>query len=310
MSYPKVTLVVVPHECFQYTEESLESIYKYTNVPFKLIYIDGYSPNKIRQYIEAKSQEKGFSLIRTDKYVSSNQARNIGLKYVDTEYVVFLNNDVLVTAGWLNKLMHCIEETNASVVSPICLQATSYKPIIHSAGGTLEFQYRDGSLDLFDRRLFIKKSFDQVQPLLKRHPTQIVDFSCVLVRTAIFRQIGSFDENLMNFAQGIDFSLSVFAAGGTIYLESESIVSYLKTTELKLSDIPYYLLIWNYVWKRKSIHHFQEKWGLAKNAKFITDALQQLNYSANLTFQPLKELIKPFYDNENYAINPRVFKRS
>ncbi|MBV6624784.1 MAG: glycosyltransferase [Rivularia sp. (in: Bacteria)] len=310
MSYPKVTLVVVPHECFQYTEESLESIYKYTNIPFKLIYIDGYSPKKVRQYIETKSQEKGFRLIRTDKYVSSNQARNIALKYVDTEYVVFLNNDVLVTAGWLNKLMHCSQETNASVVSPVCLQLTSEKPRVHSAGGTLEFQYKDGSLDLFDRRLFIKKSFEQVQPLLKRHPTQIVDLGCVLVRTAIFSQIGNFDESLMNFAQDIDFSLSVFAAGGTIYLEPESIVNYLKTTELRLSDIPYYLLIWNYVWKCKSIHHFQDKWGLAKNAKFIADALQELNYSISLPFQPLKELIKPFYDNQDSGINPRVFKGS
>ncbi|MEO1430118.1 MAG: glycosyltransferase [Cyanobacteria bacterium J06633_8] len=310
MSYPKVTLVVVPHECFKYTEESLESIYKYTNIPFKLIYVDGYSPKKVSQYIQAKSQEKGFSLIRTDKYVSSNQARNIALKYVDTEYVVFLNNDVLVTAGWLNKLMHCSQKNNASVVSPVCLELTSYKPIVHSAGGTLEFKYKDGSLDLFDRRLFFKKSFDDVEPLLKCYPTQIVDFSCVLVRTAIFYEIGSFDENLMNFAQNIDFALSVFAAGGTIYLESESIVNYLKTTELQLSDIPYYLLIWNYVWKRKSIDHFQEKWGLAKNAKFITDALQQLNYSTNLPFQPLKELIKAFYDNEDFGINPRVFKRS
>jgi GT2 family glycosyltransferase len=310
MSYPQVTLIVVPNQCFNYTQRSLESIYKHTNIPFKLIYVDGYSPKKVKQYLEAQSQEKGFRLIRTDKYVSPNQARNIGLQHVDTEYVVLMNNDVLVTADWLNNLIGCAQNTGSSVVSPVCLQGTVENLAIHSAGGCLEFQYKDGNLDLFEQRSFVKNSFDKVQPLITRKPTQIVDFSCVLVHTPILKKIGNLDNNLINFGQNIDFALSVFAVGGSIYLEPESIVNYLPVTELDFSDMPYYLLIWNYVWKRKSINYFQEKWGLTKNAKFINDALAQVNQNTSLPLRSLKELIKPFYVNENYYINPRMLKRS
>jgi GT2 family glycosyltransferase len=310
MSYPQVTLIVVPNQCFNYTQRSLESIYKHTNIPFKLIYVDGYSPKKVKQYLEAQSQEKGFRLIRTDKYVSPNQARNIGLQHVDTEYVVLMNNDVLVTADWLNNLIGCAQNTGSSVVSPVCLQGTVENLAIHSAGGCLEFQYKDGNLDLFEQRSFVKNSFDKVQPLITRKPTQIVDFSCVLVHTPILNKIGNLDNNLINFGQNIDFALSVFAVGGSIYLEPESIVNYLPVTELDFSDMPYYLLIWNYVWKRKSINYFQEKWGLTKNAKFINDALAQVNQNTSLPLRSLKELIKPFYVNENYYINPRMLKRS
>ena len=41
---PRVTVVVSPRERFNYTEQSLNSIYKNTEIPFELIYIDGNSP--------------------------------------------------------------------------------------------------------------------------------------------------------------------------------------------------------------------------------------------------------------------------
>ncbi len=290
MSYPQVTVIVVPHQLFSYTQESLESIYQHTNIPFKLIYVDGNSPRRIKQYLEMESKEKGFRLISTEKYVSPNQARNIALKHIDTEYVVFINNDVLVTPNWLNNLMQCAQETNASVVSPVCLQESEQH--IHFAGGSLEFEYKDGSLDLFENRLFLKNDYDRVKHLLTREPTQIIDFNCVLARTSILQQIGNLDENLA-FIEEIDFSLSVFAVGGSIYLEPKSIVNYIGVKELSLSDIPYYYLRWNYVWKRKSIKHFQEKWGLAKDAKFINNIFEPANNPIALTLKPLKQLIKP-----------------
>lgn len=300
MLYPKVTIIVVPHQCFNYTQQSLESIYKYTDIPFKLIYIDGYTPKHHQQYLEQQSQQKGFRLIRTEKYVTPNQARNIGLKHVDTEYVVFISNDIIVTTGWLNSLMECIQETDASVVTPVCLEGE--KQLIYSAGGSLEFQYKNGSLDLFDKRLFINDYFDKVKPLLKRKTTQIININCFLARTSIFSKINNFDENLMNCAQDIDFCLSIFAVGGTIYIEPQSVVNYLLAKELKLSDIPYYILVWNYVWKRKSINHFQEKWGLSKYATFTMNLLENVNQHSNLPSQSLKEFIKPLRVNENAFI--------
>ncbi len=45
---PKVTLVVVPRERFSFTMTSLENIYEMTDIPFKLVYVDGGSPAPIR----------------------------------------------------------------------------------------------------------------------------------------------------------------------------------------------------------------------------------------------------------------------
>ncbi|MGB3754791.1 MAG: glycosyltransferase, partial [Rivularia sp. (in: cyanobacteria)] len=118
-SKPEVTIIVAPRERFSYTRESLESIYEHTQLPFKLIYVDGGSPSHIQNYLETQAAEKQFEVIRTEHYLSPNHARNLGLRKVDTKYVVFIDNDVVVTPGWLKTAVDCAEETNATVVSPL-----------------------------------------------------------------------------------------------------------------------------------------------------------------------------------------------
>jgi hypothetical protein len=89
----RVTIVVVPREQFSKSQISLESIYAATPLPFKLVYIDGDSPPSLRRYLECQASAHGFQLIRTDSYLTSNEAHNLGLREVCTEYVAFLDNE-------------------------------------------------------------------------------------------------------------------------------------------------------------------------------------------------------------------------
>ena len=132
---PEVTIIVAPRERFSYTRESLESVYQNTQYPFKLIYVDGNSPSDIRRYLEEQAREKKFELIRTEYYLSPNHARNLGLGQVNSKYVVFLDNDVIVTPGWLKTLVNCAEETKATVVSPLICQNLPLHSEVHCAGG-------------------------------------------------------------------------------------------------------------------------------------------------------------------------------
>jgi GT2 family glycosyltransferase len=61
MSPNKVTLIVVPRERFSYTQKSLESIYANTPYPFDLVYVDGGSPKKTRDHLQAASQNMASS---------------------------------------------------------------------------------------------------------------------------------------------------------------------------------------------------------------------------------------------------------
>lgn len=268
---PQITIIVSPRERFSYTRESLESIYEHTKVSFKLVYVDGNSPADVRQYLEAKSQEKSFKLIITNYYIFPNRARNLGLAQVDTKYVVFVDNDVIVSPNWLEALINCAEETEAAVVGPLMCHEQPVHEVIHFAGGESHI-----ICDAKGRRRLREKMYKQgklvadVRPQLKRTQTELSEFHCVLVRTEIFQRIGPLDETMLNTKEHLDFCMNVVKAGGTVYFEPDSIVTYVPGPPLKWTDIHFYMLRWSDAWELASLNRLREKWNLAEDGYFQT----------------------------------------
>ncbi|MFB2935697.1 glycosyltransferase family 2 protein [Aerosakkonemataceae cyanobacterium BLCC-F154] len=271
MEEPLVTIVVSPRERFSCASESLESIYEFTDTPFKLVYVDGNSPSKVQSYLQEQAAAKGFELIRKNYYLSPNHARNIGLAHVNTKYLVFIDNDVIVSPGWLKALVHCAEETEATVVGPLMCQEKPLHEIIHFAGGESHVL-----IDKIGRRRIREKMYKQghrvpeLRDRLQRKQTELAEFHCVLVRTEIFEKIGFLDEQLMNTKEHLDFCMTVAEAGGTIYFEPTCVVTYVPGPPLELSDLHYYMLRWSDAWTMTSLNRLREKWNLDEDGYFKT----------------------------------------
>lgn len=268
----QVTIVVSPRERFNFTRESLESIYEHTKIPFKLVYVDGNSPDQTRRYLEAQAQAKGFQHIQTDYYLYPNQARNIGLRQVDTEYVIFIDNDVVVTPGWLKPLVECAEETGATIVGPLICQGTPVHEIVHCAGGESDVLVETKGEHV--RRRILEKIYKQgrrvadVRDQFQRQPTGLAEFHCMMVRTEIFQKIGLLDEALLNTKEHVDLCLLVAQAGGTVYFEPTSVVTYVPGPPLEWSDLHYYMLRWSDAWELDSLHRLRDKWNLTEDEYF------------------------------------------
>ncbi|NJN87777.1 MAG: glycosyltransferase [Leptolyngbyaceae cyanobacterium SL_7_1] len=266
---PSVTIVVVPRERFSCTQQSLESIYDHATLPFELVYVDGNSPKNVRCYLQEQAKAKQFKLIRTDYYLYPNQARNIGLAQANTKYVVFVDNDVVVSPGWLEALVDCAEETNAAVVGPMMCQHEPIHEEIHFAGGESHV-----FLDINGRRRLREKMYKQghqvteIRPHIERHETELAEFHCVLVRTEVFDRLGCLDEKMLNTKEHLDFCMSVREAGGTVYFEPACLVTYVPGPPLEWSDLHYYMLRWSNAWTLGSLHHFRDKWDLAEDGYF------------------------------------------
>ena len=155
-------------------------------------YVDGGSPAYVRRYIETEARRRGFDLIRTGFYLSPNRARNMALKQVRTEYVVFLDNDVQVGPGWLENLLRCAEETGASVVSALTCQGTPADEIVHCADGDCHISVGgDGRRHLIEKIHLQGQRVSDVRSQLRRTETELAEFHCMLVRSQIFEQIGN-----------------------------------------------------------------------------------------------------------------------
>ena len=293
MIEPQVTIVVSPRERFSCTRESLESIYEHTQEPFKLVYVDGNSPGSIKRYLQQQAQEKNFHLVRTNYYLAPNHARNIGLSHVDTKYVVFVDNDVVFSDGWLSHLIKCAEETEATVVGPLmCQKMSQDEPlheIIHFAGGESHiFCDIKGRRRLREKMYLQGKRITDVGDRLKRQPTELAEFHCVLVRTAIFEQInGKLDEEMLNTKEHLDFCLGVAQLGGKIYFEPDCVVTYVPGPPLELTDVPYYMLRWSDAWVVRSLNRLRDKWNLVEDSYF-TNRYRGLGWRRTETLiQPL-----------------------
>ncbi len=292
---PKVTIVVGPRERFSHTQASLESVYRNTHYPFDLVYVDVCTPPIIQNYLNTQAKEKGFTLVRTDYYISPNQARNVGLRQVlkeaKAQYVVFLENDVVVEPGWLTQLVTCAEETGAEVVGPLTCIGKPELGVIHNAGGAtyiLNDVKPDGRVKrrLRQEAYLTGQAIAQVQDQMHRTQCDYVEFHCLMARTDVFAKVGLLDEGMLATREHIDFCLSVKESGGNIYCEREAVVTtdtvgiadnkkgleeLFGTNPLpdfKWYDLPYFMVRWCNAWDRASLDHLRQKWNLAEDSYF------------------------------------------
>lgn len=263
---PAVTLVVTPREKWSVCRQSLDSILAHGEFPHRLVYVDGGSPAEVRDYVAEQAKAHGFEVIRTAHYLTPNQARLLGLARVTTPYVVFIDNDVVVTPGWLERLVDCAESTGAGVVSPVVCQGQPIHEIVHCAGGECGIKEVVSEVGperhIFEHIAHQGKKLGVLRPRLARRPTGLAEFHCLLARTELARLPGAIDPQILNTREHVDFCMVVANAGGSIWLEPDSVVTYLHDSRLTRSDLPYFMLRWSDGWERKSLEHVVAKWDL------------------------------------------------
>ena len=321
-----VTIVVTQRERFSYSQKSLESLYTNTTYPFRLIYVDGNSPKLIQSHLEEQSKVKGFRLIRKERYLFPNEARNLVLPEVDTRYVVFLDNDVEFNPGWLKALVDCAEETGAWLVGPLYCEGPldpsgpRKDQNIHMAGGDVHFQETAGKRRLKTSHRFLKRPFFKHQHEFKRQPTEMIEYHCALARTESFEKIGYPDEKLLTLAEHLDICMAVRNAGGEVYFEPDSIVSYVTPPPFEKYDRPFYLNRWSDENNLKSLIHFQKKWDLAEDDPYLVNRVKwgmrhrlmacQLPLRGLLQYKPKSRRLKKIISFPQKAYTRLVARKS
>ena len=304
---PSVTIVVVPRERISQAHQCLESLYANTDIPFRLVWVDGGSPPRTSSYLRDQARARGFDLVRTDYYLAPNRARNLGLARATTRYVVFMDNDVIVAPGWLGPLVRCADETGAAIVGPLNCEGPPLHEIIHFAGGECGVRQEevDGRIErhMVDRIHRQGQRLAQVRHLVQREQTSAAEFHCLMARTDIFDKIGPFDEALLTVRENLDFCLAAAQAGGTIYLEPASIITYLAYEPLTWRDIPYYMLRWNDMWTLSSLHRFRDKWSLTEDEYF------QRQYRNLQRWRRRAYLIRPLFRRVPSRMIRRILER-
>lgn len=294
MSRPLATIAIVPRERFSVAPRSLLSILDHQRHVGELVYIDAGSPPLVRQFLEQRAVRHGFRLISTERYLSPNAARNIALRQVHTRYVAFVDNDVLVSPDWLERLVECAESTGAWVVGPLVCSGQSPSERIKTAGGSAQIVVENGRRLLQARCRHHGRTISEVASTLRQEPVGQLPFHAVLIRMDAFGRIGTFDEQLLSTAQHSDFCLRVQAAGGLVYLEPASRVTHVPPPPFDATDLEYFQLRWSDAWNRSSIEHFRRKWDLAADDPALVAMAERLDVHRRLTLEPYRRVLRLF----------------
>jgi GT2 family glycosyltransferase len=271
---PDVTVVMVPRERFSGTLASIRSLYEERDVPFVFICVDGGSPRPVQRRLAAEAQRRGFRVIRTEHYLTPNEARNLAIPEVRTKYIVFIDNDIVGVPGWLAALRRCAEETGADIVTPIVCIGKPMHSTVHFAGGDAAFAIENGQPVFWEQHHCYDRPLAEVRDGLVRGPTELAEFHCVLVRRQVFDRHGLLDENLKSINEHIDLCLTVRQGGGSVMFEPDAIITYVPKSRPGLGDLPYFFYRWSDELSLESEVHFHRKWGSVFNDDVTTGFVQ------------------------------------
>lgn len=258
------TIVIVPRERFSTAAESLAQVLSRTPANVPVIYVEGNPPRAVRRKLHAAADER-VTFIASDRYLSPNEARNMGFERVETRYVAFLDNDVYVEPEWLERLVACAEEEQAAVVGPLYRQGLPEDREIHMAGGLARIVERDGKRRLRCSHDFQGESLDAIYPTLKRCETEMAEFHGILIRSSSLRELGGLDEGLLCTREHVDLCMGIRQLGGKVMLEPASQLTYTRPPPFAFSDLRYFSLRWSEDWSQRSLHHFAQKWNLDRD---------------------------------------------
>lgn len=284
-SEPVVTIVCVPRERFDYTADSINSLFEKTTLPFELIYVDNAVPAAVRSELKTLQDKHAFQIVKSPYPLPPNQARNLGLEHAKGRYILFVDNDVVFDDNWMEELVATMQEKKATVAAPLVCQHGPHHTIVHCAGGHFmeseQFErFRQQPLpaqgEPETRRWHMEEEiYLQDHPIedVGLEPLQVgfVEFHCFMVETQFLRDHGGFDPKLTATKEYIDLAMTVARAGGSLWIEPKSRVTFLTHPPqpvLKLSEIPYYMLRWSDAWEYESLKHLAAKWGLVEDHYF------------------------------------------
>ena len=116
------SIVIVTHNKIEYLAPLIRGIYQSTHVNFELIVVDnGSTEQNVVDYLLAlEKQQQNMRFIRLEENQGFAKGYNAGIKDSNGEWICILNNDTLVTDGWLDRMIdHLKEDKEISIIAPV-----------------------------------------------------------------------------------------------------------------------------------------------------------------------------------------------
>jgi GT2 family glycosyltransferase/MoaA/NifB/PqqE/SkfB family radical SAM enzyme/cytochrome c-type biogenesis protein CcmH/NrfG len=254
---PLVSIIVLTYNQMSYTRKCLESIIKNTQVPFELIVVDNSSSDGTVEYLESELtqliSEDRLRVIKNNENLGFAKGNNQGIMASKADYIMLLNNDVVVTQGWLSRMIACAEkDPMIGIVGPKSNYVSGPQLVENVSYDTKDLNGLERYADEF-----AENNLGKTTPFLR-----VVGF-CMLIKRAVINKIGGLDTRygLGNFEDD-DFSLRAKLAGYESRIAEDCFIHHFGNRTFMAAQIDY----------KKSLHNnweiFKWKWRIPQNMPY------------------------------------------
>ncbi|MDC8447834.1 MAG: glycosyltransferase [Nitrospira sp.] len=194
---------------------------------YELIIVDNGSTDGTTDFLRQLSGD--VRTIANEENLGFAKACNQGAAVARGKYLIFLNNDTIPQPGWLAALV--AEVDHHSEVGIVGSKLLYPDGTIQHAGVVRDCAHR--------LPYHIYKTFAGDHPAVnQRREFQIVTAACLLIRRALFEEVGGFDEGYVNGFEDADLCLKVQERGSVVVYQPRSVVVHLEsqTPGRKLHD--------------------------------------------------------------------------
>lgn len=200
-----VSIIIVTCNQLVYTRLCLESVRRRTSELIEIVVIDNASSDGTLDYLR---NQPDIVLIANERNRGFPAAANQGLRVARGSYCVLLNNDCIVTSGWLTRLIDPLESDAGIGLAG---------PTTNRISGEQQIEIDYASLDELD-------AFAWKRPSAIREVNRLVGF-CLAMPRAVLNRVGFLDEQFgVGCFEDDDFTRRVREAGFLAVIVTDSFV--------------------------------------------------------------------------------------
>lgn len=205
---PLVSIIIVNYNGKSHLEECLKSLIKIDYNNFEIILVDNNSTDGSREFIN--KFYTSVKLIMLDSNQGFAEPNNIGAKNAKGEFLLFLNNDTVVTPNFISELIKVINQNPKNV---IC-QSLLLKP-------NGEVDSSGDFVDTWGRAYSSTNKTKVVKEILSARGASM------MTRKDSFFELGGFDKNFFATFEDVDLGWRAWIWGYRVVIAPNSIVYHL-----------------------------------------------------------------------------------
>jgi GT2 family glycosyltransferase/2-polyprenyl-3-methyl-5-hydroxy-6-metoxy-1,4-benzoquinol methylase len=217
---PLTSIVILCCNQLNYTRLCIESVMRHTDAPYELVFVDNGSTDGTLPYLVRVTNDanngaplssfcRRVVLIRNEGNLGFCKGVNQGIAAARGQYLLLLNNDTVVTPGWLSRLIeHAESAPNVGLVGAVSNYAAAPQQVAVSYR-TLDEMYSFAAEITQKQR---GRSFEW----------EWVVGLCLLIKREVINTIGMLDERFgLGFFDDDDLSLRARQAGYKILIAQD-----------------------------------------------------------------------------------------